>query len=192
MSRIVLVWCPSKFFHILLDMFIYALQHFGTNVFFRVSIGICRHLCKLLVDFSWNIQIKPLISPTRQIMAIGVKNYDWHELFPKGNCLYLFIFLSSWRVYICKSSEGIRFQFSQEQCWSNRCYMGSNHTCKLYYDFIVCFWSFIFSFRHLYLPRWILLFQVYFMDAQIWYSVYCSVFGGVYGILHHLGEVSCF
>lgn len=29
------------------------------------------------------------------------------------------------------------------------------------------------------------------MDAQIWYSVYCSVFGGVYGILHHLGEVSC-
>ncbi|KAL0353936.1 UNVERIFIED_CONTAM: putative callose synthase 8 [Sesamum angustifolium] len=30
--------------------------------------------------------------------------------------------------------------------------------------------------------------QVYFMDAQIWYSVYCSVFGGVYGILHHLGE----
>lgn len=28
------------------------------------------------------------------------------------------------------------------------------------------------------------------MDAQIWYSVYCSVFGGVYGILHHLGEVS--
>ncbi|KAK6134488.1 hypothetical protein DH2020_031770 [Rehmannia glutinosa] len=31
--------------------------------------------------------------------------------------------------------------------------------------------------------------QIYFMDAQIWYSVYCSVFGGVYGILHHLGEI---
>lgn len=27
------------------------------------------------------------------------------------------------------------------------------------------------------------------MDAQIWYSVYCAVFGGVYGIIHHLGEV---
>ncbi|KAL2476561.1 putative callose synthase 8 [Abeliophyllum distichum] len=27
------------------------------------------------------------------------------------------------------------------------------------------------------------------MDAQIWYSVYCSVFGGFYGILHHLGEI---
>ncbi|XP_009622154.1 putative callose synthase 8 isoform X2 [Nicotiana tomentosiformis] len=33
--------------------------------------------------FSYAFEIKPLISPTRQIMAIGVKNYDWHELFPK-------------------------------------------------------------------------------------------------------------
>lgn len=31
--------------------------------------------------------------------------------------------------------------------------------------------------------------QVYFMDTQIWYSVFCTIFGGVYGILHHLGEV---
>lgn len=29
------------------------------------------------------------------------------------------------------------------------------------------------------------------MDTQIWYSVFCTLFGGVYGILHHLGEVSC-
>ena len=35
-------------------------------------------------------------------------------------------------------------------------------------------------------------FQVYFMDTQIWYSVFCAIFGGVYGILHHLGEVSVF
>lgn len=33
-------------------------------------------------------------------------------------------------------------------------------------------------------------YKVYFMDTQIWYSVYCTIFGGVYGILHHLGEVS--
>lgn len=33
-------------------------------------------------------------------------------------------------------------------------------------------------------------FQVYFMDTQIWYSVYCTIFGGLYGVLHHLGEVS--
>lgn len=37
------------------------------------------------------LQIKPLIAPTRQIMKIGVKNYDWHELFPKGKP-YLFPF----------------------------------------------------------------------------------------------------
>ncbi|KAK3011390.1 hypothetical protein RJ639_012460, partial [Escallonia herrerae] len=34
-------------------------------------------------SFSYNFEIKPLIAPTRQIMQIGVKNYDWHELFPK-------------------------------------------------------------------------------------------------------------
>lgn len=34
------------------------------------------------------------------------------------------------------------------------------------------------------------LLQVYFMDTQIWYSVFCTIFGGVYGVLHHLGEVS--
>ena len=33
-------------------------------------------------------------------------------------------------------------------------------------------------------------FQVYFMDTQIWYSVFCTIFGGLYGVLHHLGEVS--
>lgn len=27
------------------------------------------------------------------------------------------------------------------------------------------------------------------MDTQIWYSVFCTIFGGLYGILHHLGEV---
>ncbi|KAM7252656.1 hypothetical protein ACFE04_008165 [Oxalis oulophora] len=30
--------------------------------------------------------------------------------------------------------------------------------------------------------------NVYFMDTQIWYSVFCAIFGGLYGILHHLGE----
>ncbi|EXC11740.1 Putative callose synthase 8 [Morus notabilis] len=32
--------------------------------------------------------------------------------------------------------------------------------------------------------------EVYFMDTQIWYSVFCTIFGGLYGILHHLGEWS--
>ncbi|KAL6506932.1 putative callose synthase 8 [Orobanche hederae] len=82
------------------------------------------------LSFSYTFEIKPLIAPTREIMRIGVKNYDWHELFPK-----------------VKSNAGA----------------------------ITAIWS----------P----IILVYFMDAQIWYSVYCSVFGGVYGILHHLGEI---
>lgn len=82
------------------------------------------------LTFSYTFEIKPLISPTRQIMRIGVKNYDWHELFPK-----------------VKSNAGA----------------------------IAAIWS----------P----IVLVYFMDGQIWYSVYCSIFGGVYGILHHLGEI---
>jgi callose synthase len=33
---------------------------------------------------SIHMQIKPLIGPTRQIMKIGVRKYEWHELFPRG------------------------------------------------------------------------------------------------------------
>ncbi|KAM7498543.1 hypothetical protein LguiA_022957 [Lonicera macranthoides] len=84
-------------------------------------------ICKIL---SWWTQIKPLIAPTRQIIKVGVKNYDWHELFPK-----------------VKSNAGA----------------------------IAAIWS----------P----IILVYFMDTQIWYSVFCSIFGGLYGILHHLGEI---
>ncbi|XP_052206358.1 putative callose synthase 8 isoform X2 [Diospyros lotus] len=81
-------------------------------------------------SFSYNFEIKPLIAPTRQIMRIGVKNYDWHELFPK-----------------VQSNAGA----------------------------ITAIWA----------P----IILVYFMDIQIWYSVFCSIFGGLYGILHHLGEI---
>ncbi|XAR56395.1 1,3-beta-glucan synthase [Bertholletia excelsa] len=82
------------------------------------------------LSFSYNFEIKPLIAPTRQIMKIGVKDYDWHELFPR-----------------VKSNAGA----------------------------IAAIWA----------P----IILVYFMDTQIWYSVFCSIFGGLYGILHHLGEI---
>ncbi|KAI4333411.1 hypothetical protein L6164_018231 [Bauhinia variegata] len=36
---------------------------------------------------------------------------------------------------------------------------------------------------------WTPVIIVYFMDTQIWYSVFCTIFGGLYGILHHLGEI---
>ncbi|XP_012567622.1 putative callose synthase 8 [Cicer arietinum] len=84
--------------------------------------------CKFV--FSYSFEIKPLIEPTRQIMKIGVRKYEWHELFPK-----------------VKYNAGA----------------------------IVAVWS----------P----VVMVYFMDTQIWYSVFCTIVGGVYGILHHLGEI---
>ncbi|XP_062101971.1 uncharacterized protein LOC133810004 isoform X1 [Humulus lupulus] len=37
---------------------------------------------RIFTLLAWT-QIKPLIGPTKQIMKIGVKSYDWHELFPK-------------------------------------------------------------------------------------------------------------
>ncbi|KAJ6894038.1 callose synthase 8 isoform X1 [Populus alba x Populus x berolinensis] len=36
---------------------------------------------------------------------------------------------------------------------------------------------------------WAPIIVVYFMDTQIWYSVFCTIFGGLYGILNHLGEI---
>ncbi|KAK8913562.1 putative callose synthase 8 [Platanthera zijinensis] len=39
------------------------------------------------------------------------------------------------------------------------------------------------------LAVWAPIILVYFMDTQIWYSIFCSIFGGVYGIVHHLGEI---
>ncbi|OVA03950.1 Glycosyl transferase [Macleaya cordata] len=36
---------------------------------------------------------------------------------------------------------------------------------------------------------WAPIVLVYFMDTQIWYSVFCTIFGGVYGIFRHLGEI---
>lgn len=36
---------------------------------------------------------------------------------------------------------------------------------------------------------WAPVIFVYFMDTQIWYSVFCTIFGGLYGILNHLGEI---
>ncbi|KAL0399594.1 UNVERIFIED_CONTAM: putative callose synthase 8 [Sesamum radiatum] len=123
-------WCYSSY---MVAVAFYLISNAVNMVLFLVpAVGkyIETSNTRICTVLSWWTQIKPLIAPTRQIMRIGVKNYDWHELFPK-----------------VKSNAGA----------------------------IAAIWS----------P----IILVYFMDAQIWYSVYCSVFGGVYGILHHLGEI---
>ncbi|KAL8153238.1 hypothetical protein V2J09_010998 [Rumex salicifolius] len=82
------------------------------------------------LSFSYYFEIKPLIGPTKIILRIGVKRYEWHDLLP-----------------------GVKNNFGA----------------------VVAVWA----------P----IILVYFMDTQIWYSVFCTIFGGLYGILHHLGEI---
>ncbi|TVU33247.1 hypothetical protein EJB05_25038 [Eragrostis curvula] len=80
--------------------------------------------------FSYYFEIKPLVEPTKEIMRINVKKYEWHEFFPQ-----------------VKSNAGAI------------------------------------------LAVWAPIILVYFMDTQIWYSVFCTIFGGMCGIIHHLGEI---
>lgn len=66
-----------------------------------------RNICIKPGLYSWfpmtNMQIKPLIAPTRQIMKIGVKNYDWHELFPKGNINFILFHVHKKLEYLYRS-----------------------------------------------------------------------------------------
>ncbi|XP_042489726.1 putative callose synthase 8 isoform X2 [Macadamia integrifolia] len=36
---------------------------------------------------------------------------------------------------------------------------------------------------------WSPVILVYFMDTQIWYSIFCTIVGGAFGVLRHLGEI---
>ncbi|CAK9176440.1 unnamed protein product [Ilex paraguariensis] len=74
----------------------------------------------------------PLVEPTRLIMGMTVRNYEWHEFFPNANVTH---------------NIGV----------------------------VIAIWA----------P--ILL--VYFMDAQIWYAIFSTIIGGIYGAFNHLGEI---
>ncbi|XP_054821590.1 callose synthase 5-like isoform X3 [Prosopis cineraria] len=80
--------------------------------------------------FSFFIQIKPLIRPTKDIMRIKHINYTWHEFFPEARHNYSAV-----------------------------------------------------------VALWVPVLLVYFMDTQIWYSVFSTIYGGVYGAFDRLGEV---
>ncbi|KAF3440590.1 hypothetical protein FNV43_RR18874 [Rhamnella rubrinervis] len=80
--------------------------------------------------FSYFVQIKPLVKPTRDIRSIRRVEYEWHEFFPNAR-----------------------------------------HN----YGAVVSLWAPVIS--------------VYFMDTQIWYSVFSTLYGGVVGAFDRLGEV---
>ncbi|XP_044483306.1 callose synthase 3-like [Mangifera indica] len=80
--------------------------------------------------FSYYIEIKPLVGPTKDIMSVRITNFQWHEFFPRA-----------------KNNIGV----------------------------VIALWA----------P----IILVYFMDAQIWYAIFSTLFGGIYGAFRRLGEI---
>ncbi|EXB29008.1 Callose synthase 3 [Morus notabilis] len=80
--------------------------------------------------FSYYIEIKPLIGPTKAIMEAHVTTFQWHEFFPRA-----------------KNNIGV----------------------------VIALWA----------P----IILVYFMDTQIWYAIFSTLFGGIYGAFRRLGEI---
>ncbi|KAJ4977556.1 hypothetical protein NE237_008336 [Protea cynaroides] len=80
--------------------------------------------------FSFFVQIKPLVKPTKDIMEVRHVQYAWHEFFPEAQ----------------------------------------NN-----YGAVVSLWA----------P----VVLVYFMDTQIWYAIFSTLYGGVYGAFDRLGEI---
>ncbi|XP_014497796.1 callose synthase 5 [Vigna radiata var. radiata] len=84
--------------------------------------------CKFL--FSFFVQIKPLVRPTKDIMSIRRVDFEWHEFFP---------------------------------------------TARNNYGAIIALWA----------P----VILVYFMDTQIWYAIFSTLYGGAVGAFDRLGEI---
>ncbi|CAH9092140.1 unnamed protein product [Cuscuta europaea] len=80
--------------------------------------------------FSYFVEIRPLVRPTKQIMMVPIHRYQWHEFFPHAN-----------------KNIGV----------------------------VIALWT----------P----IVLVYFMDTQIWYAIFSTIFGGIYGAFRRLGEI---
>ncbi|XP_042004045.1 callose synthase 3-like [Salvia splendens] len=80
--------------------------------------------------FSFYVEIKPLVIPTKDIMEVHISTYQWHEFFPQA-----------------KNNIGV----------------------------VIALWA----------P----VILVYFMDSQIWYAIFSTLFGGIYGAFRRLGEI---
>ncbi|KAI3511129.1 hypothetical protein L1887_18273 [Cichorium endivia] len=80
--------------------------------------------------FSYYLEIKPLVGPTKAIMRVHIRRYQWHEFFPQAS-----------------NNLGV----------------------------VIALWA----------P----IILVYFMDTQIWYAIFSTIFGGFYGAFRRLGEI---
>ncbi|KAJ0966771.1 hypothetical protein J5N97_023688 [Dioscorea zingiberensis] len=80
--------------------------------------------------FSYYIEIKPLVNPTKALMENPIRTFKWHEFFPRAN-----------------NNIGV----------------------------VIALWA----------P----IILVYFMDTQIWYAIFSTLVGGIYGACRRLGEI---
>lgn len=78
--------------------------------------------------FSYFMQIKPMIVPTKALLDLKNINYEWHEFFSRSN----------------RFAVGL---------------------------------------------IWLPVVVIYFMDIQIWYSIYSAIVGAGVGLFEHLGEI---
>uniref|UniRef100_A0A0D9WUD4 1,3-beta-glucan synthase n=1 Tax=Leersia perrieri TaxID=77586 RepID=A0A0D9WUD4_9ORYZ len=76
------------------------------------------------------LTIKPLVQPTKDIMREPIRDFQWHEFFPRAN-----------------NNVGV----------------------------VIALWA----------P----IILVYFMDTQIWYALFSTLIGGIYGAYRRLGEI---
>lgn len=79
-------------------------------------------------SFSYFVQIKPLVAPTKALLNLRGVKYTWHEFFSNTN-------------------------------------------------------------RTAVVLLWLPVVLIYFMDLQIWYSIFSSFFGAAIGLFSHLGEI---
>ncbi|KAJ7968559.1 Callose synthase-like protein [Quillaja saponaria] len=79
-------------------------------------------------SFSYFVQIKPLIAPTKALLNLKGVRYNWHEFFSSTNRIAVVLL-------------------------------------------------------------WVPVVLIYFMDLQIWYSIFSSFVGAVIGLFSHLGEI---
>ncbi|XP_073100509.1 callose synthase 5-like [Elaeis guineensis] len=80
--------------------------------------------------FSYYVQIKPLVKPTKDILNVHNVQYAWHEFFPNAQ----------------KNIGAV-------------------------------------------ISLWAPVILVYFLDTQIWYAIFSTLYGGVSGALGRLGEI---
>ncbi|KAL3509379.1 hypothetical protein ACH5RR_028780 [Cinchona calisaya] len=78
--------------------------------------------------FSYFMQIKPMIAPSKALLGLKTVDYEWHEFFSGSN----------------RFAVGL---------------------------------------------IWLPVVLIYFMDIQIWYSIYSSFVGAAVGLFEHLGEI---